>query len=558
MLTPLTLNTTNFNFSEKLIWTKGRHSIRFGFDSAYDAGSAGYLVYGHGYYAFLNLSTSTLVGPAGGNAFASFLLGAPYEILHDEFLPGLVDLEEPRYGFYVQDDIKVSSRLTINLGARYDIMPYAKEKYNRLSNFDPATGTILVAGQTTSARLRQTDYGDVAPRVGLAWAVGPDRKTVLRAGYGIGYIDPVGAAGILNSTEFNIPYYNLASTLEFPFTPPTRTLSQGLPALTMPSVSAPTGNQRYLAPTDRNQSSQTWSFSLQRAINSSLMLEAAYVGTSGVRLLSTSNINAAPPGATNPATRQPYGAALGTVEEIGNNGHSSYHGLQTKVEQRFSHGLSLLASYTWSKSIDNHSNGTDDSAAAGQYPQNPNDLASERGLSSFDRTNQLTGSWLWMIPFAPAQSWFRSVAGGWQLSSVFQTESGAPFSILIQCADVNAEGNNCRPNRLANGALSANERSVNRWFNPSAFVIPSPAAYGNAGRNILRGPGSFTIDGALAKSFYLGSSDIRRLQLRWEVFNSLNHTNLGLPVSSLDSPAVGSITAAGPARVIQLGARLQF
>lgn len=564
VLTPLTLNVTDWSFSEKLIWTKGRHSFRFGFDGADELGSTGYLVYGRGYYAFLNLSTSTLSGPAGGNAFASFLVGAPYEILHDEFPPGLVDLITPRYGFYAQDDIKLSPRLTVNLGARYDIMPYSKEAHNRLSNFDPATGTILVAGQNTSPRLRQTDFGDVAPRLGLAWALGSDYKTVLRAGYGIGYIDPVGAAGILNSTEFNIPYYYLASTIEFPFTPPTRTLSQGLPPLVMPSVTAPSGNQRYLAPTDRNQYSQTWSLSLQRALTRSLMLETAYVGTSGVRLLSTSDINAAPPGATSPTARQPYGAALGTVEEIGNNGHSSYNGWQTKIEQRFSHGLSLLASYTWSKSIDNQSNGTDDSASAGQYPQNPNDLAAERGLSSFDRPNRLTGSWLWAIPFAAREesSLFRSVlrgvAGGWQLSSVFQFESGPPFSILIQCADINAEGDNCRPNRIANGALPSDQQSVNEWFTPGAFIIPKPASYGNAGRNILRGPGSSTIDAALSKSFYLGQSDVRRLQLRWEVFNSLNHTNLGLPVNSLDSPAVGSITSAGSARVIQLGARFQF
>ncbi len=564
VLTPLRLNTTDLSYSEKLIWTKGRHSLRVGFDGGYGAGSTGYLVYGRGYYVFLNLSTSTLANPTAGNAFASFLMGAPYEILHDQFPPGLVDLRTPRYGFYAQDDIKVSRRLTVNLGARYDVMPYASEKYNRLSNFDPATGTILVAGQNASTRLRNTDYGDVAPRVGLAWALGSDYKTVVRAGYGIGYIDPVGSAGILNSTEFNIPFYNLASTIEFPFTPPTRTLGQGLPALTMPSVTAPTGNQRYLAPADRNQYSQTWSFSLQRALNKSLMLETAYVGTSGVRLLSTSNINAAPPGTTNPATRQPYGPALGTVEEIANDGHSSYNGLQTKIEQRFAHRLSLLASYTWSKSMDNQSNGTDDSAAGGQYPQNPQNFAAERGPSSFDRTHQLTGSLLWEIPFRARTeptmllSLLRHVAGGWQLSSVFQAETGAPFSVLMQCADVNAEGNNCRPNRIANGTLPTDERSVNEWFSPSAFVIPSPAAYGNAGRNILRGPGSATIDGALTKSFYLGQSDTRRLQLRWEVFNSLNHTNFGPPVSSLDSPGVGSITAAGSARVIQLGARFQF
>lgn len=564
VLTPLTLNVTDWTYSEKLIWVKGRHSFRFGFDGGYDSGSTGYLVYGRGYYAFLNLSTSTLTNPTAGNAFASFLLGAPYEILHDEFPPGLVDLITPRYGFFAQDDFKVNSRLTLNLGARYDIMPYARERYNRLSNFDPATGTILLAGQDTNPRLRNTDYGDVAPRVGLAWALGSDYKTVLRAGYGIGYIDPVGSAGILNSTEFNIPYYYLANTIEFPFTPPTRTLSQGLPALAMPSVDAPSGNQRYLAPTDGNQYSQTWSFGIQRALTNSMMLETAYVGTSGVDLLSTSDINAAPPGATNPTTRQPYGAALGTVEEIGNNAHSSYNGLQTKIEQRFSRGLSFLAAYTWSKSIDNQSNGTDDSASAGQYPQNPNDLAAERGLSSFDRTNVLTGSWLWAIPFTGRagstgfSSVVHGVAGGWQLSSVFQVSSGPPFSVLINCADINAEGDNCRPNVVGNPALPADERSVDEWFNPAEFVIPVPAAYGDAGRNILRAPGSETMDAALAKSFYLGSSEARRLQLRWEVFNSLNHTNLGVPVNSLDSPAVGSITSAGPARVMQLGARLQF
>ena len=117
------------------------------------------------------------------------------------------------------------------------------------------------------------------------------------------------------------------------------------------------------------------------------------------------------------------------------------------------------------------------------------------------------------------------------------------------------EGNNCRPNLIASGALPAAQQSISEWFNPAAFVDSHPAAYGNAGRNILRGPGSATIDAALSKSFYLGS-EARRLQLRWEVFNSLNHTNFGLPVSSLDSPAVGSITSAGPARVIQLGARV--
>ncbi len=566
LLTPLRLAVTDWNFSEKVIWSKGRHSLRFGFDSQYELGSTGYLVYGRGYYTFLNYTTSTLVGPPGGNAFASFLLGAPYQVLRDDFPPGRVELLSPRNGVYAQDDFKVTPRLTVNLGARYDVMPYAREKYNRLSNFDPATRTMLIAGQNTSPRLRNTDYKDLAPRVGLAYALGRQYNTVIRAGYGIGYIDPVGAAGALNSTEFNIPFYYVSNITEFPFSAPTYTLSGALPKLVMPPATAPTGNQRYLVPTDRNQYSQTWSLSIQRALSASLMLEVAYVGTSGVRLLDTANINAAPPGATDPTTRQPFGPALGTIEEIANSGHSSYNGLQSKVEQRFSHGLSFLASYTWSKSMDNQSNGTDDSAAEGQYPQNPLDRALERGPSSFDRTHRLTGSLVWALPFSgkgPAEPglahrFLRHVAGGWQLSNVFLAETGSPFSVLMPCAAINAQGNNCRPNRISSGELPSDQRSVNEWFDTSAFVTPAPFAYGDAGRNILRGPGSATVDAALAKSFTWGGTESRKLQIRWEVFNSLNHTNLGLPASTTNSPGLGSITSAGPARVIQLGARLQF
>ncbi|HEY4359947.1 MAG TPA: carboxypeptidase regulatory-like domain-containing protein [Bryobacteraceae bacterium] len=564
ILTPLRLAVTDWNFSEKLIWSKGRHSFRFGFDSQYELGSTGYLVFGRGSYTFLNLSTSAASGPAGGNAFASFLVGAPFQILRDTFPPGLVELLSPRNGFFVQDDVKVSRRLTVNLGARYDIMPYAREKYNRLSNFDPATGTMLIAGQNTGTRLRQTDYKDLAPRVGLAYAIGRQYDTVIRAGYGIGYIDPVGAAGILNSTEFNIPFYYRSNITEFPFTAPTYSLSSVLPKLVIPSPSAPAGDQRYLVPGDRNQYSQTWSFSIQRALSRTLMMEVAYVGTSGVRLLDTANLNAAPPGTTNPATRQPFGPALGEVREIANSGHSSYNGLQSKIEQRFSHGLSFLASYTWSKSIDNQSNGTDDSAAGGQYPQNPQDRALERGPSSFDRTHQFTGSVVWAVPLFRSKesgllaTFLRHAAGGWQLSSVFQMETGSPFSVLMPCATINAQGNNCRPNVISDAALPADQRSISRWFNTSAFVTPSPQSYGNAGRNILRGPGSADVDGALAKSFTWSGKESRNLQIRWEVFNVLNHTNLGLPVHSTDSPALGSINSAGAARVIQLGARLQF
>ena len=269
MLTPLRLNTTDWSFSEKLIWTKGRHSVRVGFDGGYELGSTGYLVYGRGYYTFLNLSTSTLVGTTGGNAFASFLLGAPYEILHDEFPPGTGGVDDAALRVVRAGRLsRFRRRLTVNLGARYDIMPYASEKYNRLSNFDPATGTMLVAGQDTSPRLRNTDYRRhrAARRSGLGAGLGLQdrdarrlRNRLRRSGRRGGDLEQ---HRIQHSFLLTWPARsNFRSRRRHD------TLKQGLPALVMPSITAPSGNQRYLAPTDRNQYSQTWSFSIQRALN---------------------------------------------------------------------------------------------------------------------------------------------------------------------------------------------------------------------------------------------------------------------------------------------------
>ena len=564
ILTPLRLNTTDWNLGEKVSWIKGRHALRFGFDDQYEMGSTGYLVFGRGNYTFLNLTTSSAVGPAGGNAYASFLVGAPFQVLRDAFPPGIIGLISSRYGFYLQDDIKLTSKFTVNLGARYDIMPYAREMYDRLSNFDPATRTMLLAGRDTARRLRDTDYKDLAPRIGLAFSPGRDNRTVIRAGYGIGYVDPVGSAGALNSNEFNIPFYFRDNITQFPFSAPSYTLSRRLPELVVPSPSAPTGDQRYLVPGDRNQYSQTWSLSLQRGLSKSLFFELAYVGTSGNRLLATSNINAAPPGPTNPAARRPFGSALGEIRQLSNSAHSTYHGLQWKGEKRFSHGLYFLASYTWSKSLDNQSNGTDDSAASGQYPQDPRNSRLDRGLSSFDRTHRFVGSAVWEIPFGSrtastaGSDILHGVLGGWQLSGIFGAQTGSPFSVLMPCAAINAESNNCRPNRVRDGELPSDRRSIAQWFDVGAFTIPSPQAYGNAGRNILRGPGGTNIDLALSRSFRWDRAETRRLQIRSEFFNALNHTNLGLPVHSTDSPAIGTISSAAPARIIQLGARLEF
>jgi hypothetical protein len=552
ILTPLRLNVTEGLWSEKLEWIRGRHTLRFGGERQSEMSSSGYEVFGRGYYVFLNLSTSTLIGPPGGDAFASFLTGSPFEILRDDFPPGLAGLRSARTGLFLQDDFKITPRLTMTFGARYDVMPYAEEKYNRLANFDPATGTMLIAGQTTSRRLRDTDYLDLAPRAGLAYAL--TGSTVIRAGYGMGYIDPVGAAGVLNSMQFNTPFYFRQDITEFPFLAPSYTLSSRLPSLTVPSPESPTGDLRYLVPGDRNQYSQTWSFDIQHAWGTSMLLDAGYVGTSGSRLLMTTNINAAPPGVTDPTTRRPYGGAIGEVRAFSNSAHSSYNGAQVRFERRMTHGVYFLTSYTWSKSIDNQSTGTDDSTAGGQSPQNPLNASLDRAVSNFDRTHRLTGSFAWTLPFGRRSILLRD----WQISGIFELQTGPPFSVLMQCADIDADGNNCRPNLVRPSAMPAAGQSIGQWFDSTAFAIPSPAAYGDAGRNLLRAPGLANLDASVSKSIAWGADARRRLRIRGDFFNALNHANFGIPVNSVDSPAIGSITTAASGRTIQLSARMEF
>jgi len=560
LLTPLSLATTDENVTEKITWARGRHVFRAGIDYQRGLGSTGYLVYGRGFYTFLNLTTSTLVGAPGGDAYASFLTGAPYQILRDQFSPGMAGLFSWRYGLFAQDDIRLSSRLTVNVGLRYDVMPYPREMHNRLSNFDPATGTIRIAGEDTGERLVRTDFGDVAPRLGLAWSPGSEANTVIRAGFGVSYADPYGGAGILNSNEFNAPFYYVGNTTLFPFSSPTVRLSEGPPPLAAPSVTAPSGNQRYLVPDARNSFSRTWSLEIQRALSNNAMLSISYVGASGNRLLMASNINAAQPGATAPAGRRPYGSAVAEVRELSNTADSIYHGLELRFERRFTHGFHLLGSWTWSKSLDDQSNGTDNVASGGQYPQDPLHPALDRGLSSFDRAQVLVANAVWEIPFRRnARRLLRALAAGWQLSGILTAQTGPPFSVLMACADVNAEGNNCRPNRLSSGALPGARQSIAKWFDTAAFAIPSPRAWGNAGRDILRGPGGINLDLGIARSISLAPDAAkRRLQLRGEFFNALNHANFGLPQGSIDSPAFGAITSSAPARQIQLGARFEF
>lgn len=570
VVAPLQTKANDWEFSDHLSWVKGRHNIKIGFDFAREFSDIFFLVYPTGFQLYLPLTTGSVAnlintGSFGGNSLASFLIGDPYLINRDR-LDAPTRLRLVRYGMFVQDDIKINARLTLNLGLRYDILPSYTEADNRISNFDPATRTQIVAGANGSDRLRNTDFHDFGPRLGLAYSLNGDHKTVLRAGYGISYVDSVGAPGPGIVGGRNIPFYFSSTLLNPVFAPPTYTLGGVLPPLTIPPASSPSGNLDYFPPTDRNPYSQTWNFSIQRALTDTLLLEVAYTGVRSDRAAVSSDLNAAPPGDPNTVSaRRPYGAAIATIRAIENIGYSQYHGLQIKMEKRFNHGLYFLGNYTWSKTIDLQSTGTDNTPAAGANAQNPNNFAAERGPATFDRTHRFTFSGIWEIPYgrgrqfgAQAPAVVNLLLGGWQFSGIFVGETGTPISVRMACADIGAEGDNCRPDRIADGNLPSGQRSINQYFDTKAFVIPKTPRYGNAGRNIIRAPGLSNIDFGLSKFFRWGQSEARLIQFRAEAFNALNNTHLGIPIPVIDAANFGTITYAGDPRVVQLGLRLQF
>jgi len=564
---PLITNTTMWVLSDKLNWTFGRHTLRLGVDYTREAIDLTLLILSRGLFQFEPNMTSNR--GQGGSAWASFVSGYPTAVLRDT--PGHPLESFPRYGVYVQDDFKATSRLTLNLGLHYDLMPPSIEKNNRQANFNPVTRAMFIPGQGNpyGRRMKMTDYRNFAPRLGMAYALSSDRKTVVRAGYAIGFMDTQGSVGAANGAEFNPPFYVRNTTSQFPLGVPSYALTGTLPSLVIPDIDRPSGDLRYLPVRDRNPYSQTWNFGIQRSITDTLFSEVAYVGSRGVKLLAPVNINQGPPApaaAGSATARRPFGPAIGEIRAVQYAGSSSYNGLVVKTEKRFSQGLLFLGSYAWSKSLDNQSTGLDNSSAVGNQAQDPNNLRAEWGHSTFDVPHRLVFSAVWEIPYGRGRRFGADAArlldwaiGGWQLSGIYTAQSGTWLTATMLFSDINADtGANVRPDAIGPANLPKEHRTLSRWFDTAVFVKPSTNRYGNAGRNTIQGPGLQGTDIGISKSFKWGADAAKRIQFRAEMFNSLNHTNPGNPVNAINSPAFGAINSAGSARVIQFGLRFEF
>ena len=530
--------TNSYELLDHATWTKGRHTMKFGVGFRALQQNAFRDVQSRG---FLNFSGLIL-----GNGLAELLLGYPT-------ITGVARLDNPQYlraksySGFAQDTWRVRPDLTLTLGVRYEYTTPPADLYDRANLYDPATKSLVAVGTNGMPRGGfDPDRNNFAPRIGMAWTPGGTGKTVLRAGYGI-YYDQSSLAPS-EGLYFSPPYFNLslfATLQQYPLS-----LSDPFPKnYPFPFPMSATAFQSDM----RTPYSQHWSFNVQRQLGSSRVLEVGYAGSKGTHLYGGRDINQ-----PQPSNAERYLRPVPQFEDINvieSRGNSNYNSLQARFEQRLHHGLSALASYTYAKSIDDGS-GFFTSTGDPNFPQNSYNVSAERGRSNFDVRHRAAISYSYDVPFKG------KILGGWQSFGILTFQTGRPVTVALLPDWDNSNtgrsnlgfGANDRPDVLRDPNLS--NRTPERWFDTSAFMPPPRGHFGNAGRNIVDGPGYESVDLSLIKNFEF--SERTKLQFRAETFNVLNHTNFGLPDNFLGSPTFGQVLSAENPRRIQLGLKLLF
>lgn len=548
---------------DNVSWVRGNHTVRFGGDFRRTSNFAGTSSSARGTFGFNGQFTAQVPGRGIGSGMADFLLGMTNSATLTTLLVG--DLRNEYYGFFVQDSWKVTRKLTLNYGLRYELQTPYSEKDNRQGSFDlnPASstyGTVVPAsgGSFLNRTFSNLDTNNWAPRVGLAYQL--TDKTVLRAATGIFY-GGLGWAAIAQLGPNNPPFF---LSVTFPSANTGNTtqiqLANGFPSDTLDPSRVRNPNGTALLPNLPMSTVYQWNFSVQQELPSRLAATVSYVGSGSNYLSGFSEANdpLPGPGAINP--RRPF-PTFGNITLNSAFAHATYHSLQMKLERRFENGLSLLSSYTWSHGIDNSVNGEDSDNGAVQ-PQNSRNTAAEKSSSATDLRHRWVTSAIWDLPLGRPNrplgdsAWARALLGGWQLAGIFTTQTGRPFSPTITPNPANTTGP-ARPDRIRDGNLDSGERSIARWFDVGAFTAAPSFQFGNSGRNVLRGPGLTSLDGMLSRNFALGES--RLLEFRWEMFNLTNSPQFGQPNSNIAVAQAGTINATRiPARQMQFGLRLVF
>ncbi len=562
---PTKVNRHDYHLSDSVHWVVGSHELAFGGDYLKEDIDLINTFRQNGSFTFSSTNYS-------GNALSDFMLGYA-----QKFIQGGGEFAERRAnlgGMFVQDNYRATRDLVLNLGLRWDpFVPYS-DQLGRTECFVPGqqsqkfpnapNGYLFAGDPNCPAGGFKSNWLLLAPRVGFAYNVGGQGKTTIRGGWGIFYQPPFVEAfnNMVDSPPWS-PQYQFIGT---PFMNPYQGTANPFPAQFAPFI--PPHNVAFPIPLPLAVSYQpnwhpseimNWNLTLERQLASNVLLRVGYVASKGTHLSYNTDVNAPlpSPAATqdNEQARRPY-QQFQQLTQDQSNANSSYNSLQVQVDKRFSHGVTISGNYTWSKSIDEVSYQTD---LCGINIINPYDIRAYRGPSDFNVPHRFVLNYLWQLP-SPRQGVAKAVLGGWQSSAIVTWQKGFPLNITsggdysYSLPEVgNDQAQVISPPQYTQGSTSA---KLAQWFTTSSFGAPAPNSFGNAGRNILIGPGTFNIDFAAHKVFKI--SERMNLQFRAEFFNFLNHPQFNNPDTGLADSTFGQITTARDPRIVQGALKLVF
>ena len=574
-----------YDFSGSLTWIKGRHQYKFGGGYQYDQINVLQGIATNGFFVFATFPVN--------NAFASFMFGQPVVFLQGggNFYRAL---RGQSFNLYAQDTWKLSSRLTVNYGLRYEVPSPYTEIHNYQNLWIPGrqsvvfptapAGLVYPGDPGVPSGLIPTERDAFAPRVGLAWDVRGDGKWLVTSAYGIFYDpyytgqggplqDPISAPPYLQTPQISVPNFGDPFNGQNPFN---GSFAQPMTLLV-------------LNPNLRLPYAQDWNLNIERALGSDWLLEVGYIGTKGTKLPRFIEANPAVyiPGEStqdNADQRRLYSGCTVTgttpctfssVGEIAGISDSSYNALQVSLKRRFAHGFSMLVSYTLSKTLDDVSSfnitGSASQSVAGEndLAQNPFDVKAEWGRSMFDARHRFVTSYQWDLPwFKHPDNWYGHVLGNWQVNGITTLMSNTPFTVY-DSSNPSLQGSapeisgffSSRPNIVGDpnsgtcpGGIPV--RTAACWFNTNAFAHAATGQFGDVGRNTMDGPAFQQWDFSAIKTIPI--RERMSVQFRAEMFNIFNNVNFELPNNDINSPGFGQIVAAQPGRIVQLALKFQF
>ncbi len=532
-------HTDQVQYLDTLSWLRGRHQVKLGVDIMAPMNNE-----------FVDIPSTRgnlqFSGQYTGNAIADFMLGWA----RTAELSNVHVVNQRRYStaFFVQDDWRVTEKLTVNLGLRYDFMTPSYERDNRQANFDPATGTLVYAsdGSLEDRALVTPDRNNVAPRVGVVFAL--DDKTVLRGGYGVFY-NPIDRIGSEDQVALNPPGLRNINQQTTSTTAPVLVMSEGFPANYLDPANIVLSRLlvRAANPVGTNARYQQFAAGIERQVGGDFVASVDVIGNIGRNIAVLRNLNQ--PANGNGARPYPNFSHIQWRDPIG---ESSYKGVDVSVEKRLSKGYSFRVAYTLGDAQDQ---APEHLAATSGRQQDTNDTEAWKGPADFDIRHRFVTNFVVQPPIGDGRAVNlgrvgNAVLGGWTVAGIYTARTGRPFTVT----QGGLEGATWMPNVVGD---PSGEETVDSWFNAAAYQRVAAGTFGNNTRNSLRGPGYATFDMSVQRRVAFTSRIAATL--RWDVFNLFDRANFGNPNSDITGANVGTISSlAGDPRAMQFSVRLHF